>query len=822
MFYDLFSNITIVIAFLFVMGQLFGKYPMDTKSPLKIRIILGFCFGGLGVSLMLYSINVTPTSLVDLRNIAIVTSAVIGGPVTVMIASVLIAVYRVIHFGVSDASVAGLLVALTMGAGCAFISTVKISRLYKFTYMFLYAIALSTAAFTYLIRDFYNLLSLFSYYIPISFFGVVLSYFAVEYIISRQIIEYELKKSNKDISEILESIQDAFFTLDENLKFTYVNKGFSRMFSSYDEKYIDLVGKYTWDVFPKELYSHFYNEFSKVILEKGPIHFEGNSMISKRWYYVSVYPKGKGISAYFRDITEQKLVSQKLTISEERFRSLVNSMNDIVYTLDANQRYTGVFGKALEKSGLSEEFYIGKTVSDIFGEEHDVPHEKFNKRALKGEDVVYDWFVQKENGITYYQISLSPIRNYDDKITGIVGVGRDVTVSKIMEESLRESEERFRTAFDHAAVGMALVTMEGKFLSANQPYCNIVGYTEAELQNKTFFDLTHPNDLEGNYEVLNQLASGCISSFHIEKRYIHKDGHFIWVQVNTSVLHDREGKPKHYIAQAQDITNRIMDSEELKRINNELIEQRFDAELKRQEAMEANKHKGQFLATMSHELRTPLNSIIGFTNRVIKKTSDVIPQTQLENLEIVRDEAHHLLELINGLLDYSKIEAGKVEIYAEEFDLKEIIDEALTITKNIAESKHLRYRLVLPATDDILIYNDKIKIKQILINLLSNAFKYSEKGTVMLTLTIYHKFYRIEVKDEGVGIPLEHIERIFEEFRQVDSSYTRKVGGTGLGLSITKRFAEMLGGSIEVQSKLGEGSKFTVYIPIRYSDIAEV
>ncbi len=231
------------------------------------------------------------------------------------------------------------------------------------------------------------------------------------------------------------------------------------------------------------------------------------------------------------------------------------------------------------------------------------------------------------------------------------------------------------------------------------------------------------------------------------------------------------------------------------------------------EVNEATKLKSQFLANMSHELRTPLNSIIGFTNRVIKKSGENLPLTQKENLIIVREEANHLLELINSLLDYSKIEAGKMELHPEAFNLLKVIDEVYQMTKTLAEGQGLNYKQETYTNEDIPIKSDRMKVKQILINLLSNAFKYSEKGTVTFSVEKKENLYYIQVKDEGVGISEEEVGHIFDEFRQVDGSYTRKVGGTGLGLSITKKFVEMLGGEIKVSSTLGEGSCFTVILP---------
>lgn len=239
------------------------------------------------------------------------------------------------------------------------------------------------------------------------------------------------------------------------------------------------------------------------------------------------------------------------------------------------------------------------------------------------------------------------------------------------------------------------------------------------------------------------------------------------------------------------------------------------------EANEANRLKSEFLANMSHELRTPLNSIIGFTTRVIKKSGENLPKLQLDNLVIVKEEANHLLDLINSLLDYSKIEAGKMQIHPEEFDLLKVIDEVNTMTRTLLDGKPVEYIQDVNSKEKLMIVSDRIKVKQILINLLSNAIKYSESGTIELFVEKLRNEWKIRVQDEGIGIAEENIDNIFDEFRQVDGSYTRKVGGTGLGLSITKKFVTMLGGRIEVTSTLGSGSCFTVYLPEKLSIYSE-
>jgi signal transduction histidine kinase len=180
---------------------------------------------------------------------------------------------------------------------------------------------------------------------------------------------------------------------------------------------------------------------------------------------------------------------------------------------------------------------------------------------------------------------------------------------------------------------------------------------------------------------------------------------------------------------------------------------------------------------------------------------------------IVKQESFHLLELINGLLDLSKIESGKMDIIKSNFDLKNLITQVGPIVSVLAEGKNLIYKEIFKFEGDAPIYSDKTKVRQIIINLLSNAVKYSNSGTILIELNRDESFYFIEVKDEGIGIPEENLEEIFDKFRQLDGSYIRKSGGTGLGLSIVKHYSEMLGGSVEVESSLGAGSCFRVYIP---------
>ncbi len=227
----------------------------------------------------------------------------------------------------------------------------------------------------------------------------------------------------------------------------------------------------------------------------------------------------------------------------------------------------------------------------------------------------------------------------------------------------------------------------------------------------------------------------------------------------------------------------------------------------------ANKHKSQFLANVSHELRTPLNAIIGFTRVVLRKTEGQIPDLQQQNLKKVLISSEHLLGLINGLLDLAKIEAGRLEVYAETFKLEEIVQVATSTVEPML--KDGKVRLVKEIPPDLPpLHSDRDKLKQVILNLLSNAAKFTEQGEIKVAAWQENGNMKLTVSDTGIGMKQEALAHVFEEFRQEDMSTTRKYGGTGLGLAIVKKFIELMGGEIGVQSAVGVGSTFTITLPV--------
>jgi signal transduction histidine kinase len=219
--------------------------------------------------------------------------------------------------------------------------------------------------------------------------------------------------------------------------------------------------------------------------------------------------------------------------------------------------------------------------------------------------------------------------------------------------------------------------------------------------------------------------------------------------------------------------------------------------------------KSEFLAKVSHELRTPMTSILGFTKRVMKKSEGILPEKKIKQLEIAYRNGEELLNLINELLDLSKIESGEMEFDIEDFNLKDLVDEVVDLALPLAEDKGLR---VEKEAEETKLTSDRGKIKEMLVNLVGNAIKFTDKGKVRLAVATQNEDHiDLTVEDTGVGVSEEDLERIFDEFKQVGCG-SRKRHGTGLGLAITKKYAEMLGNGIEVESEVGRGTKFTIQL----------
>jgi len=535
------------------------------------------------------------------------------------------------------------------------------------------------------------------------------------------------------------------------------------------------------------------------------------------------FPEGSSHIAFFSDISERVKAEEEIRKNEERLRITLEANSEGIWDWDIasgnayfSPRYSGMLG--YEPDEFPKDYAGWKQL--IHPEDFDRIHQAHMAHINNREEFCVEFRMLKKSGDWCWIRSRGTViqRDSDDKAIRMVGTHLDITQSKMAKEALHESDETNRATFEQAAVGIAHLGIDGGWLRVNDRLCRILGYTREELMGLSFQDITHPDDLADDIDYLRRVLSGEINNFSWEKRYLQKDGSSVWVNLAVSLVRLDTGEPRHFIAVFQDITERVEAEEELKRYRihlEEIIEERTAELVVAKERAEAADHiKSVFLATMSHELRTPLNSIIGFTGALQQELSGPLNQEQKKQLGMVRASGSHLLNLINDVLDISKIEAGHLELAIEPFDLRALIQKTMQAVRPIAEKKCLVLELEI-APDVGLISSDRRRVEQILLNLLSNAVKFTDEGRIRVTCSSNSHSVLLGVSDTGIGIRSKDIDRLFKPFEQIHTGAARNFEGTGLGLSICKKLLGLLGGKIAVASEWGKGSTFSFTLPIQ-------
>ncbi len=365
---------------------------------------------------------------------------------------------------------------------------------------------------------------------------------------------------------------------------------------------------------------------------------------------------------------------------------------------------------------------------------------------------------------------------------------------------LRESEAQFRAMFEISSVGICESDPHSRHvLRVNQGICDLLGYSSAELLSRNFVELTHADDRERSAEGIARLLQGEIAEFRTEKRYVRKDGSTLWCDVTMNVVRNAAGMPERTVAVMQDIGA-------YKRSQQELSAAKEAAE-------GANRAKSTFLANMSHEIRTPLHNILGLAQLLRRDTQD---PKRMRRLDDLCGSSQHLLAVINDVLDLSKIEADHLVLDRVNFSLGQLIDRVSSVVAASVREKGLHLVLdVDPALREVVLQGDSLRLGQVLINLVSNSVKFSDQGSITLSVRCVAELdrtaltLRFSVRDTGIGISKADQNRLFIAFEQIDNSSVRKYGGTGLGLTISDRLVRAMGGAIEVESEPGSGSAFS-------------
>jgi PAS domain S-box-containing protein len=368
-----------------------------------------------------------------------------------------------------------------------------------------------------------------------------------------------------------------------------------------------------------------------------------------------------------------------------------------------------------------------------------------------------------------------------------------------LERNLKESENKFKTIFDYSPIGMALTDGNGRFINVNQTFCNLTGFSEAELLSLKYTDITHPEDIEVSRDLIKKVLNEEIRQFDLKKKYIRKNGNILWARVMVKPIYSDKGEFRYIIAQIQDITEQVKNEEELK-------SQKAKAE-------KSDRFKMSLMANMSHELRTPMSGILGFTEIL---SGDLKDEKHKSILEYMNISARRLHNTLNAVLTLAQLDSGDIKFNNNNINIVNQVKSVFDSLKNFVNFRNLEFELI--SSEPVIMVNiEEAILEQIIMKIIDNAIKFTHKGRI--TVEIFSKLENkrnwavLKVKDTGIGIDKKHFNLIFEEFKQLSEGYTRKYEGLGLGLTISKKIVELLGGKIVIDSKPGEGSTFYVYFP---------
>jgi len=376
--------------------------------------------------------------------------------------------------------------------------------------------------------------------------------------------------------------------------------------------------------------------------------------------------------------------------------------------------------------------------------------------------------------------------------------------------ALRESEERYRLITDNAVDFISLIDQNGRFVYTSPSCQGMLGYAPAQLVDRAAIDYVHPDDQ------IHWLAPD--RPAQILMRWQHADGSWRWLEGSWTQI--AQGGVWYHLVVGHDVTDRIAAEQALRTAHTELEQRVADrtAELTRsnQALEQASLTKDRFLASMSHELRTPLNAITGFTGTLLMRLPGPLTPDQDKQLRIIKHSSQHLLALINDILDLAKIQSGNVTLSRQPIVCQEVIDEVTASLRALAEQKGLDLAITVPP-EPIVLRTDRRALSQIMINLMNNAIKFTDRGGVRVALSqcTQHdqRCIEIQVADTGIGMSPEDQAHLFELFTQADNPHTRQQEGSGLGLHLSQKLAGLLGGQITVKSAAGQGSTFTVRLP---------
>ena len=621
----------------------------------------------------------------------------------------------------------------------------------------------------------------------------------------------------KDFSEaMLNSLPGVFYFYDRAGKFLRWNKNFEELTGYTSE---EMAQKHPLDFFEGEEKEYIAERIERVFAD-GKSDAEAN-FVTKDLEVFPFYFTGKRIELDGQpyligmgiNISERRRAEEALRESEARYRAVVEHQTEFIVRWRPEGTRTFVNEAYRNYFGLTPEQALSDTFMPLVAEEDRAAILEKMSRLTTGTarfEMDTHRVIKPDGSVAWQEWVDQAIYDETGQLVEFQSVGRDVTERKRTEEALAASEAELRALFASMDDVVLVIDREGIYRKIAPTNPNLLYKPPGELLGKSLRDVFPADRAESFLHTVRQVIE-TQETAHIEYP-LTIGGEEHWFDASISAM-----GADNTLWMARDITDRKQAAERLQRLNEELelrvarrTEELAAAMVK---AQESDRLKSAFLASMSHELRTPLNSIIGFTGVILQGLAGPLNKEQTKQLNMTRDSARHLLALINDILDISKIEAGQLEILKHPFDMREAIAKALQVVQPLLKKKNIQVRTLIGLNVGIL-NQDRRRVEQVLINLINNAIKFTERGEVEIECQVREGWLETRVRDTGIGIKPEDMHRLFKPFQQIDTGLARGHEGTGLGLSICHHLVTAMGGTIEVESQWGVGSTFKFTLPL--------
>ncbi|WP_017653787.1 PAS domain S-box protein [Fortiea contorta] len=577
------------------------------------------------------------------------------------------------------------------------------------------------------------------------------------------------------------------------------------------------LGKYVTDCYPSELIqSANLQLYAQVALGDSPEQTQEIYYSDRHnpcsCFSLKVFPLPHCcVGVLLEDITQQKYAQQALKASEHHYATLTKMSPVGIFRTDTagnclyvNDRWTQITGLTAVDA-LNQGWRQAVHPEDLEQLDLEVERILADKLPFTGELR----FLHPSGKISWVYSSAVVETDVNDQAIGYIGTVMEITERKQAEQASQESEERFRATFEQAAVGIAHVGIDGRWLRVNQKLCEIVGYTRQELLHLTFQEITYPDDLQTDLNYMRQLLAGEIETYSMEKRYICKDNLPCWINLTVSLVRENgetaisntiRHQPKYFIAVIEDISDRKLAeltlqqrAEELTRVNNILAQTTTILQKRNQEL-------DQFAYVASHDLKAPLRAIANLSEWLEEDLGDQLPAENQHQMRLLRGRVQRMEALINGLLEYSRI--GRTHAEQSVVDVETLLQEVI-------DSLEPPPTFIIDVASEMPIFRTKhLLLQQIFANLISNAIKHNPRvdGHVQISVKDQGRWYEFAVADNGPGISPEYQDKIFVIFQTLESRDHKE--NTGIGLAIVKKIVETEGGNITLTSSLGKGSTF--------------